>query len=99
MTLPVSLCAPSILFLVLGIIVIIMFLFHKVHVVTLLIQIVFIAFWTFILNFLCQNDFTVVSWILLLLPFIFITLMVIAGVFISKKTVDFLEYKEENIYT
>ena len=35
-----------------------------------IIKIIYVIFWTFILNLLCKNGYTNLSWILLLLPFI-----------------------------
>jgi hypothetical protein len=33
---------------------------------------IFILFWTWILNLFCRSGFSIISWILLILPFVFI---------------------------
>ena len=94
MALPISLCAPSLLFLILGVISTIMLLFHKVNIVSLLIQILLIAVWTFLLNFLCKDGFTVVAWILLLIPFIFLILSFYLGFVVAGKVSQYIKDKE-----
>lgn len=37
-----------------------------------LLKIIYVLFWTWILNILCKSGFEVVSWVLVLLPFIFL---------------------------
>lgn len=43
-------------------------------------KVIYILFWTFILNFLCKKGFTPVSWFLVLLPFLLF--FVIIGMFL-----------------
>ena len=83
----IPLCAPAVLYLVLAIISVIILLFNRTPVVTLLMKLLFIIVWTWLLNFLCTSGFTVVSWILVLLPFVLlIVLMIFGTVAISKMT-------------
>ena len=35
-----------------------------------LLKLIYIAFWTWILNYLCKSGFTSISWLLFLIPFI-----------------------------
>lgn len=80
-----NLCSPAVLFLVLAGIAIISNMFKEFNIVSLLIQIGGVALWTFFLNYLCKKDHTVVSWILVLLPFVFIILMIFLGVGVLSK--------------
>lgn len=61
-----KLCTPAIVYLVLSIIALLIGLkaFTFLHILV-------IFLWTFVLNFLCSIGLTVVSWILVLLPIIF----------------------------
>jgi ABC-type Na+ efflux pump permease subunit len=52
-------------------------------------QLLFVIVWTWLLNFICTNGFTVVSWILVLLPFVLlIVLMIFGTVAMSKLSPD-----------
>ena len=44
--------------------------------VIFLIKMLYVLFWTWILNILCKNGYTSVSWFLVLLPFIAMFLMI-----------------------
>jgi hypothetical protein len=44
--------------------------------VIFLVKILYVLFWTWILNLLCKNGYTSVSWFLVLLPFIMMFLMI-----------------------
>lgn len=44
--------------------------------VIFLIKLLYVLFWTWILNILCKNGYTSVSWFLVLLPFIAMFLMI-----------------------
>ena len=63
-------CVPAMLYLILSIIVIIVMLFHKVSISSVLFKTLFVVIWTWLLNFLCSKGYEVLSWKLVLLPFI-----------------------------
>ena len=42
------------------------------------IKLIFILFWTWILNLICKDGYEVISWILVFLPFIAIFLCILA---------------------
>ena len=46
-----------------------------------LIQVIYVLFWTWILNLICNAGYITVSWILVLLPFILLFLMLLAFMF------------------
>ena len=50
-----------------------------------LFKIIFVAFWTFILDLLCKAGYTNVSWILVLLPFIVFVITFILAVLFGEK--------------
>lgn len=53
--------------------------------VVFLMKILYIAFWTFILDYICKSGYENVSWFIVLLPFIsLIILLVLMVIFINK---------------
>jgi hypothetical protein len=44
-----------------------------------IIKLIFILFWTWILNLICRDGYEVISWILVFLPFIAIFLCILAA--------------------
>jgi hypothetical protein len=67
------LCTPALVYLILSIIGIIYYLFTY-SVGTVLLQTFFVLIWTWILNYICSSGYEVISWILVILPFILIPL-------------------------
>jgi hypothetical protein len=65
-----KLCTPAMLYLVLAAISIIIGVFQKFQFFSLLIKVVFVAAWTWFLNFLCSKGYKAISWFLVLLPFL-----------------------------
>jgi hypothetical protein len=51
-------------------------------------KILYVAFWTYVLNYLCKAGYKNVSWFLLLLPFL--SLFILLGVMILHKGVMYL---------
>lgn len=74
-----SLCLPSKVYLVLafiGIIVSVLFpTISKFSLLFQLIHLVYIIFWTWILNLICKAGYKVISWILVLAPFVLVFLL------------------------
>ena len=83
-----SICAPAMLYLVLSIIAIVVMVFQKCELVSLIFNVLFVALWTWFLNFLCSKGYTVISWVLVLLPFIFFILMMVFAYEVFKKVVS-----------
>jgi hypothetical protein len=69
-----NICLPSLIYLILGLITVIMMVFQKIRAFITLIQLIVIIFWTWILNLICSAGYKWVSWVLLLLPFILVLL-------------------------
>ena len=70
-----QLCAPAKLYFVLVIISIIVGLFSGFQFMAVLLKLIFAFVWTVILNWLCKKGWKTLSWILVLLPFIFIIIL------------------------
>jgi hypothetical protein len=71
-----KLCTPAMLYLVLAAISIVIGVFQKFQFFSLLTKVVFVAAWTWFLNFLCSKGYKAISWFLVLLPF-----LIMIGVF------------------
>ena len=65
-----KLCTPAMLYLVLAAISVVIGVFQKFQLLSLLAKVVFVAAWTWFLNFLCSKGYTSISWFLVLLPFL-----------------------------
>lgn len=71
-----SLCLPAKVYLVLSIVGVLITLFiGGVSVLTQLIHLLYIVFWVWILNVICKSGYKVISWILVLLPFVLMFLL------------------------
>lgn len=69
-----SLCLPSKVYLVVTLIgVLLSFFFEPFNSISLFIQLIhfiYIIFWTWILNLICKAGYKIISWLLILVPFI-----------------------------
>ena len=63
-----ELCTPAMLYAVFAGISILVALFSKFQVVSILIKFLFAVAWTWFLNYLCVKGYKVISWFLVLLP-------------------------------
>lgn len=80
-----SICVPAMLYLVLSVIALISMAFQSCGALCLLFKVLFIAIWTWFLNFLCRQGYTTISWILVLLPFIMFILIILLSYEVIKK--------------
>jgi hypothetical protein len=64
-----DLCPPAVVYLVLSVITMLATA-KGMPVSSLFVNGLFIAVWTFLLNYLCQKGYTALSWVLVLLPII-----------------------------
>jgi len=71
-----KLCTPALIYFVLSVIGIGIALFNRFRFVTILVKVLFVLLWTWVLNLLCKKGFTVLSWILVVLPFLMVLGMV-----------------------
>ena len=62
-------CAPSILFLIVNFIILALTIFSNFNIQMLIMKIIFLVIGYFLLNLLCSNKLTMLSWILVLFSF------------------------------
>ena len=72
-----KLCTPAMLYLVLAAISVVVGVFQKFQLFSLLVKVAFVAAWTWFLNLLCSKGYKAISWFLVLLPF-----LLMLGVFV-----------------
>jgi hypothetical protein len=78
------LCTPAKIYFVLTIIGCIFMLFHNVNLLAIFSKLVFAFIWTVILNWICSKGYKIISWILVLFPFILMALAFF-GIYNAKK--------------
>lgn len=83
-----SICAPALLYLILSIIAILIMIFRSFEILSIISKIIFVAIWTWFLNFLCSKGYTGVSWFLALLPIIFFIIFLLIAYKIIKKLIN-----------
>ena len=84
----VSLCPPALVYLILSIIIIISVIFtYNYSPISIIIKILFVVLWTVILNLICNHVNPTVSWILVILPYVFITFTVLFAIEIIHKKI------------
>jgi hypothetical protein len=79
-----SICLPAKIYLILAITGMVASVYNKIGTMNLIFSALFVVIWTNVLNWICSSGYTIVSWILLLLPAISIFIM--AGIYLSKQT-------------
>ena len=78
-----SICLPAKIYLILAITGMVASVYNKISTMNLIFSALFVFIWTNVLNWICSSGYTIVSWILLLLPAISIFIM--AGIYLSKQ--------------
>jgi len=68
------LCTPAVLYLVIALIALVVN-FMNYSSLSVLLHIIFIGFWTTILNWICSKNMKWLSWVLVLLPFVLFGLL------------------------
>jgi len=91
-----AICVPAMLYLILSVIALISMAFQSCGALCLLFKVLFIAIWTWFLNFLCRQGYTTISWILVLLPFILFILMILFSYEIIKRLKNTEHFKHNN---
>ena len=65
-----KLCTPAKVYLVVSVVSVLIALFRRSPVTTVLVQFLFVLLWTFALNWLCSKGYKNVSWFLVILPYV-----------------------------
>ena len=65
-----ELCTPAMIYFLFSVISLVMSAFTHFNMMSIIIKVALLLIWTWLLNYLCRKGYVVVSWILILLPFI-----------------------------
>jgi hypothetical protein len=69
-----KLCTPAKIYFAIAVIASIISLFNGMPVITIFFNLIFAFIWTYVLGYLCKKGFSTLSWFLVLLPYIIISL-------------------------
>lgn len=89
-----NLCMPSKIYLAISVFFLLFAAFNSFSLITVIVKLVFIGVWTFILNWICSKDYEIVSWILVIFPYILFFLFFFLGIDILKN--DPIEKREKD---
>ena len=67
-----QLCTPAMIYFVISFIYLIFSSFSNFNIITIIIKFFFIMIWSWLLNLLCSNGYSVISWLIIVLPFLVI---------------------------
>jgi hypothetical protein len=65
-----SVCTPTSIYLLFSIISLLISILYTFNLMSIIIKLIIIMFWSWLLNTLCNNGLTTVSWFLVILPFL-----------------------------
>ena len=85
-----KLCTPAKIYFAIALFVSMFELYKGVHIMNVFVKLLIALIWTVILGWLCSKGFKMVSWFLVLLPYILITFMMLSP---PKKRQDKEGYK------
>ena len=69
-----KLCTPAKVYFAIALISLIIFLFNGIPIIMIVTKLLFALIWTFVLGWLCKKGYKTISWFLVLLPYIIISL-------------------------
>ena len=64
-----NLCTPAFVYFIMSFVYLIINSFRKFNIVSIIVSVIGIMFWSWFLNFLCKMGYTIISWLILILPF------------------------------
>jgi hypothetical protein len=90
-----KLCSPAKLYFGLVVLSSLFALMNRMPILGIFVNLVMAFIWTFILNYLCSKGFKIVSWFLVLFPFMVIALGFVGFIRLTKSQKDMLLTKEQ----
>ena len=77
-----KLCLPAIVYLVINLFSILFTVYtNDIQFVSTFLSFLFMFVWTYILNLICRSGYTIISWILVMIPFIIFLFILLLGLF------------------
>lgn len=66
-----NLCTPAFIYFLISFIYLVMNSFSNFNIMSVIVRLLFIMLWSWILNLLCSNGYTIIAWIIIVLPLFF----------------------------
>jgi hypothetical protein len=67
-----KLCTPAFIYFIVSFVYLVINSLTNFNIMNIIIKMFFIILWSMLLNFLCNKGYTVISWVIIVLPFLFI---------------------------
>ena len=64
-----KLCTPAFIYFIVSFIYLIINSLTNFNIMNIIVKSFFIILWSLFLNFLCSNGYTIISWLIIVLPF------------------------------
>jgi hypothetical protein len=64
-----KLCTPAYIYFIISFIYLIINSLRNFNIISIVINIIIIILWSLLLNFLCNMGYSIISWLIILLPF------------------------------
>jgi len=94
MVLP-KICTPAMVYLVIAAISLVVAMIKKFQFFSILVKALFIAVWTWFLNFLCSKGYKGVSWFLVVLPFLLMLGVFVMAMEVVKKATGTMTQQQQ----
>jgi hypothetical protein len=65
-----DLCTPAFIYFVISFIYLVITSFKNFNIITTIVTLFFILLWSWLLNVLCRNGYSIISWLIIVLPFL-----------------------------
>jgi len=84
-------CPPSILFLLFSLSFTIVLALVRIELFSMIIHLSVVFLWTFLLEYLCENKLTAMSWLLLVMPLVLIFFFLFAYIYIINNSTPVIQ--------
>lgn len=65
-----DLCTPAFIYFAISFIYLVITSFKHFNIITTIVTLFFILLWSWLLNVLCRNGYSIISWLIIVLPFL-----------------------------
>lgn len=64
-----NLCAPALVYFIISLMYLIINSLTNFNIISIIVSILFIILWSLLLNLLCDMGYSIIAWLILILPF------------------------------
>ena len=84
-------CPPSILFLLFSLSFTIVLALVRIELLSMIIHLAVVFLWAFLLEYLCENKLTAMSWLLLVMPLVLIFFFLLAYIYLLNNSTPVIQ--------